>query len=661
VALRTQSSRTTRELDHATDSCNQESNSSYAPSKLYIFWLLEYSRAGMDIPPDDNLKWFGEGFDGFPKHLPDDTIEYMIHIIDSQLNDAQVRSRLNDVLQAANEKSKKSLKDYIWQREALTLSLKRENDRWSLSGRTSFGDSIADEWLIVYLLRELSKQFPNAWIRVRDTDGEFLLIEAANALPKWLNPEVADNRVWINRGQLRIIPFVKDDNTSKNLTLQQALDKIKSDPASLLHSPLIEEEAFYRLQKYPEAIKDSLHCALVTIPRNLAYILNAKASFTSPAVEAFYLRDPISLRPLSKSSTSDLSFPPEDFVKVSARFNKASFAQLKSQEFSLPKAWENAPFSASEDPKDISRRELGMKLACGFEMLVQDPQNKDKKAVREISLLLEDLESGADTLPTDVDLKSWPQCEDSESWMDINFEDFERELSGKRNNDEVKPAAAGANAGFGDKAAQENLRRMVENFEKWMNDDEAGPEGAELDEMDFDDDDEDDLEGEEDSDEEDRAVSFDENEFKRMMRQMMGMPDDSPISELKNREDSNVEELDDDSEDEEIRLLSERMEAELNASGALNLDPTPSKVKAVTDSTKAKGKAKVDSAVGQEGNNTEDEGGEEGEEVQIDYNLAKNLLEAFKGQTGMAGPAGNMMGLMGITMPRDEKDMDEKK
>lgn len=54
---------------------------------------------------------------------------------------------------------------------------------------------MADEWLIVYLLRELSNKFLDAWIRVYDTDGEFLLIEAANTLPKWLNPEVAENRV----------------------------------------------------------------------------------------------------------------------------------------------------------------------------------------------------------------------------------------------------------------------------------------------------------------------------------------------------------------------------------------------------------------------------------------------------------------------------------
>ncbi len=64
-----------------------------------------------------------------------------------------------------------------------------------LRGRNNYGDSVEDEWLIVYLLRELSRGFPELWIKVVDTDGEFLLIEAANALPRWLNAEIADNRV----------------------------------------------------------------------------------------------------------------------------------------------------------------------------------------------------------------------------------------------------------------------------------------------------------------------------------------------------------------------------------------------------------------------------------------------------------------------------------
>src|ERR1700691_4056524 len=94
-----------------------------------------------------------------------------------------------------------------------------------LRGLTNYGDSLEDEWLIVYILKELSKQFPDLWIKTVDTDGEFLLIEAANALPRWLNPEIADNRVccdigarhidaqanvpqvWIHNSALRIIPL----------------------------------------------------------------------------------------------------------------------------------------------------------------------------------------------------------------------------------------------------------------------------------------------------------------------------------------------------------------------------------------------------------------------------------------------------------------------
>ena len=64
-----------------------------------------------------------------------------------------------------------------------------------LRGRTEYGDSVEDEWVIVWLLRELSKQFKDLHIKIVDNDGEFLLIEAAGTLPAWLEPDVADNRV----------------------------------------------------------------------------------------------------------------------------------------------------------------------------------------------------------------------------------------------------------------------------------------------------------------------------------------------------------------------------------------------------------------------------------------------------------------------------------
>lgn len=49
--------------------------------------------------------------------------------------------------------------------------------------------------MVVYLIRELTKKHKDVWAKVVDGDGQFLLVEAAGALPAWLEPEVADNRV----------------------------------------------------------------------------------------------------------------------------------------------------------------------------------------------------------------------------------------------------------------------------------------------------------------------------------------------------------------------------------------------------------------------------------------------------------------------------------
>ena len=198
----------------------------------------------MDGPQDD-LKWFGEGFDGFPKKLPDDVVEYTVFIIDSRLSDIQTRERLQAFQRALTVLEKKFLKEYIWQRDSLALDLVREEHQWLLKGRSNYGDSVADEWLIVYFLRELSKEFKDAWIRIYDSDGEFLLIEAANALPKWLNPEVAENRVWINSHRLLIIPLGKEEDPAP-LTQVQALQIIDETPARPQQYGKVEKEAFHR-------------------------------------------------------------------------------------------------------------------------------------------------------------------------------------------------------------------------------------------------------------------------------------------------------------------------------------------------------------------------------------------------------------------------------
>lgn len=73
------------------------------------------------------LNWFGEGFGGFPKCLPDDCVEYTLYIINSSLRDAEIRSRLQEVQKAAADLTKKLTEGYIWQRDSFSLDLIRHN------------------------------------------------------------------------------------------------------------------------------------------------------------------------------------------------------------------------------------------------------------------------------------------------------------------------------------------------------------------------------------------------------------------------------------------------------------------------------------------------------------------------------------------------------
>lgn len=372
---------------------------------------------------------------------------------------------------------------------------------------------------------------------------------------------------------------VQETETPKSgsLSLDEAKEQILKGRSNLLHARLVEEEAFYRLRNYPNQIQENLHGALVVIPRKVAYVLHQNPAYISPAVEALYIRDPISLRPLRAQAPKDLRFAPKDFVTTRVKFTKVGYAKLRSQQFPLPLAWRSVPETSTIASKP--EFETGMKLTCGFEMLISDPHYQDSKAVREIGLILEDIDSGETPLPLDSEIVTWGTSGDDESWMDINFRDFEEELSG---------GAKGENlSGFGDKSTQENLRKMVSRFEEFLNDDTAGMEGAELDDMDEDDDEDVDSLGSS-NEGEDKAASFDEGEFTQMMREMMGMPHET-MEELMGsagyerrrqkaaagavRHQKGVDAAGSEGDDiKEIENLAAAMEVELKAAGALQLD-----------------------------------------------------------------------------------------
>lgn len=424
---------------------------------------------------------------------------------------------------------------------------------------------------------------------------------------------------------------------TEKLTFPEARRIIQNQPDRFIKSTIIQEEAFYRLRNYPKQISDNLHSAIVTIPRKVTYLLHQKPAYISPAVEALYVRDPIALRPLRAKDASDLTFKPDDMVTVSVRFTRVGYAQLKSQDFPVPNTW-SGKLPSAEEPLFYARAETGMKLACGFEMLLNDPHHQDKASVREMKMVLEDVETGDEQLPTDEEIeKTWEKREDDEKWLDINFEDLDRELKGKKDSGE-KDAG-----NFGDETAQENLQRIVARFEEFLNDNSAGFDGADfIDDFGSDSDVDDDDEEEEElsSDGEDKDASFNEEEFARMMKEMMGMP--SGPDSIRNR----IQELGAGEEDdtEQIQDLSRQMEAELKGTGVLDLNRSQQKLSTGEGSSKGK-KA--------ESSDTDDELVDEDTNEQI--NLAKNLLESLQGQSGTAGPAGNMLSMMNMRMPKDDR------
>ncbi|KAG0335224.1 hypothetical protein BG000_007691 [Podila horticola] len=321
-------------------------------------------------------------------------------------------------------------KDYIWHKDAFSLRVvsgkgKLIENQPCLKGETRFGDSLDDEWMVVFLLREISKRIPGSIIRVQDNDGEFLLIEAADYIPSWLDPDNSDNRVFIHDGDLHIIPIAitaEEKSTfpaivgskSKSPKLHDALDMIRSlseledystiqdqpqthnnttitttERITTLADPKIQQAAFGPLtmtasdstKNFAEKkILEQRHYARCRIPVDVARILKSTPELITRACEAFYTRDTLAMATCSRmtkflpASTSgpaaSESRKKVPFVTTAVCFTKTCYAQLMGQQFQPPKSWDGiVPPPGVDDPKLIKEAELGMKLTCGFEIL----------------------------------------------------------------------------------------------------------------------------------------------------------------------------------------------------------------------------------------------------------------------------------------------------
>lgn len=132
--------------------------------------------------------------------ISDDVLQCIVHPLkgdDPAVLATQIMSYVQD-----------TLPNHIWHRDSFELILSKESEG-ALECTMRVGDSIDDEWLVVWLLWQVTKKFPVAAryvpttmfsyapdpSSVYDADGQFLLIEAAEKLPVWVTPERVENRV----------------------------------------------------------------------------------------------------------------------------------------------------------------------------------------------------------------------------------------------------------------------------------------------------------------------------------------------------------------------------------------------------------------------------------------------------------------------------------
>ncbi|CAH0489648.1 unnamed protein product [Peronospora farinosa] len=251
-------------------------------------------------------------------------------------------------------------KGFLWHKHHFHLDVTPVSDgRYYLSGCSSVGDAIQDEWVVAKLVFDITIKFPGVVGRVADSDGEFLLIESAEALPDWVIPEDSERRVFAMNGKLHI--------AMPPMTSKRGKDGMQQ---------LIQ----HKLDEVPTYMCENRHQVTCLLPERAAHVIAKNGELVGPAVEAFYYREP---KQTGLVCSKMATFMPEGDKVVEQRvtFSRAMFAQLKHQEFFPPKPFlsRDARYRVLERSKgeenslsNTQAANIGVKLACGLELVYAD-------------------------------------------------------------------------------------------------------------------------------------------------------------------------------------------------------------------------------------------------------------------------------------------------
>jgi hypothetical protein len=97
--------------------------------------------------------------------IAEDTLHYAVHLSQTESTDAAALALL-----ITRHVESLLIQPWLWNKDGWELKHVRgkgraEGDGRKLEGRMRVGDAVDDEWLVVWLLREVSRQWPELVIR----------------------------------------------------------------------------------------------------------------------------------------------------------------------------------------------------------------------------------------------------------------------------------------------------------------------------------------------------------------------------------------------------------------------------------------------------------------------------------------------------------------
>lgn len=238
--------------------------------------------------------------------------------------------------------------------------------------RLRFDEDISDEWFVVFLIFKLTQAFNGLIAKVIDSDGEFLLIEAANVLPPWANPETCENHVFVYNGELHII-------REKHKTWLDLLNNLWEKPYFYRASEKVQDVLKRRINIYPNEIEKRHHKARVFLPEKAVSILRQEPSLIALIIRTICHSDPLE----RKVCRAMKYFPPEQRVMVNVKMTKCLYAMANHCRYTGdPRTgWNIPPITYSKYNAHV----LGIKIACGLEMLIaranEELRRREKRSV----------------------------------------------------------------------------------------------------------------------------------------------------------------------------------------------------------------------------------------------------------------------------------------